>query len=80
MIRRIIFIPTINNRYERTGYTVIEEQDYPLLEYSYSKHERQNKEYVYSSVKGWYLHQLVVGEKAPHGHKIDHENSNRVNN
>jgi len=77
---QIAQIPLTDKHQNFKGYALVSVIDAPrLLQYSYSIRGKRSKKYVKSSIT-LSMHELVVGQKAPPGHVIDHWNSNRFDN
>ncbi len=76
----IIKIPLRNSLKNIVDWATASKEDYNLLkQYTFCLSIQKNKIYAKSN-KNTSMHEIVTGQKAPKGYKIDHQDGNGLNN
>ncbi len=73
-------IPLRNSHKNIVDWATTSIEDYNLLkQYTFCRWKRNNKIYAKSN-NNISMHEIVMGQKAPKGYKIDHRDGNGLNN
>lgn len=78
--RKLLFIPLFNKDSILLDYTYSELENYDLLsQYNFYLHRINGKKYV-KSTNSKSMHEIIFGRKARKGYKLDHNDSNGLDN